>query len=104
MAAPMSIAMSAILLFLVRLGVQSQRLRPVTGEAGMLGERGRALTDFGPGRDGRVQTRGEIWTATASEPISAGDAVRITGVRGLVLTVERRPALPAEPATRQSQA
>jgi membrane-bound serine protease (ClpP class) len=92
MAAPMSIAMSAILLFLVRLGVQSQRLQTVTGEAGMLGETGRALTPLGPGGKGRIQTRGEIWTATASEPISAGDAVRVTGVRGLVLTVERAAA------------
>ncbi len=92
MAAPMSIAMSAILLFLVRLGVQSQRLQTVTGEAGMLGETGRALTALGPGGKGRIQTRGEIWTATASEPISAGDAVRVIGVRGLVLTVERAAA------------
>jgi membrane-bound serine protease (ClpP class) len=92
MAAPMSIAMSAILLFLVRLGVQSQRLLTVTGEAGMLGETGRALTALGPGGKGRIQTRGEIWTATASEPISAGDAVRVIGVRGLVLTVERAAA------------
>ena len=102
MAAPMSIAMSAILLFLVRLGVQSQQLTTVTGERGMLGEPGRALTDLGPGREGRIRTRGEIWTATASEPISAGDAVRVTAVRGLVLTVERSPAVPADPAARQS--
>ena len=103
-AAPMSIAMSAILLFLVRLGVRSQQLQTVTGERGMLGEPGRAITDLGPGSEGRIRTRGEIWTATASEPINAGDAVRVTGVRGLVLTVERSPAVPADPAARQSHA
>jgi membrane-bound serine protease (ClpP class) len=78
---------AAVLVFLVRLAVQAQRLTPVTGEEGMLGETGRALTAIGPGATGRVQTRGEIWTATASEPISAGDVVRVTGVNGLVLTV-----------------
>jgi membrane-bound serine protease (ClpP class) len=78
---------AAVLVFLVRLAVQAQRLKPVTGEEGMLGETGRALTPIGAGAPGRVQTRGEIWTATASEPISAGDVVRVTGVDGLVLTV-----------------
>jgi membrane-bound serine protease (ClpP class) len=84
---PITIAMSAILIFLVRLAVQAQRLTPVTGDAGMVGELGRALSSIDPGGVGRVQTHGEIWTATASEPIHAGDMVRVVGVRGLLLTV-----------------
>jgi membrane-bound serine protease (ClpP class) len=84
---PMTVAISGILIFLVRLGVQAQRTMPVTGKAGMIGQVGRALTSIPRGGVGRVQTRGEIWTATSSEPINAGDAVRVVRVEGLVLSV-----------------
>lgn len=84
---PITLGLSAILLFLVRLAVQAQTTRPVTGASGMLGDLGRALTSIEPGGVGRVMTHGEIWTATADEPISAGDAVRVSAVSGLVLTV-----------------
>jgi membrane-bound serine protease (ClpP class) len=84
---PITASVSAILLFLVRLAVEAQRTRPVTGDAGMIDEAGTALGAIEPGRVGRVQTHGEIWSATSSEPITAGDAVRVVGVRGLLLTV-----------------
>ena len=86
---PVSFGLAAIVLFLVRLGVQSQRRRAVTGDAGMLGERGRALTPIGSGRSGRVSTHGEIWNARAEEPIAEGDEVVVTAVQGLELTVRR---------------
>jgi membrane-bound serine protease (ClpP class) len=92
---PVTLTLSAIILFLVHLGVKAQRTQPVTGEAGMLESIGRALTSIDPGGVGRVQTRGEIWTATASEPISAGDTVRVIGVHGLTLTVRPDRAVTA---------
>jgi membrane-bound serine protease (ClpP class) len=64
----------------------------------MVGETGQALTSIGPGGVGRIQTHGEIWTATASEPISPGDTVRVVGVRGLLLAV-RPERVGANPAT-----
>ncbi|MGH9374039.1 MAG: NfeD family protein, partial [Vicinamibacterales bacterium] len=85
--APITISTSAIILFLVRLAVQAQRVPSVTGRSGMLGETGRALSSIQPGSIGRVQTHGEIWTATATEPIVEGDTVRVTDVQGLLLTV-----------------
>jgi membrane-bound serine protease (ClpP class) len=84
---PMTLAISGILVFLVRLAVQAQRTRPVTGDVGMIDELGRALSPIAPGGVGSVQTHGEIWTATSSEPIDAGEKVRVVGVNGLVLTV-----------------
>jgi membrane-bound serine protease (ClpP class) len=93
---PLTIALSGILFFLVRLAVQAQQLRPVTGDAGMLGETGEALSSIEPGGVGRVRTHGEIWTATALEPIHTGDAVRVVGVQGLLLTV--RPEKLAQPS------
>lgn len=84
---PVTLVLSGLVLFLVRLAVQAQKLHPVTGVEGMVGAEGRALTSIAPGQPGRVITRGEIWTATSSEPISTGDTVRVVSVQGLQLTV-----------------
>ena len=84
--------LSAILIMLVRLGIASQRRRSVTGTSGMIGEMGRAMTAIGPGQPGRVETHGEIWTAQAAETIAAGEAVRVTAVDGLTVTVSRDSA------------
>ena len=86
---PVTLTLAAIILFLVNLGVRAQRQPAVTGESGMLLAPGQALTPIPPGGTGRVATHGEIWTATAAEPIQAGDPVVVTGVQGLVLTVRR---------------
>ena len=85
-----TLSITGILVFLVRLAVQAQRLRPITGDEGMIDETGRALTSIEPGGVGRVQTRGEIWTATAGEAVAAGETVRVLSIKGLLLTV--RPA------------
>jgi membrane-bound serine protease (ClpP class) len=90
---PVTLTLAGILLFLVQLAVQSQRTRPVTGDVGMVDEIGTALTPIEPGGIGRVQTHGEIWTATASEPVYQGAAVRVIAVKGLLLTVRPEPAL-----------
>ena len=92
---------AGVLVFLVRLAVQAQRQKPVTGDSGMIGQPGRALTSIDPGGTGRVQTHGEIWTATASEPITAGDVVRVEWVEGLLLTV--RPEKAASAAAPRGQ-
>jgi membrane-bound serine protease (ClpP class) len=91
---PVTIAISGIILFLVRVGVMAQRAPSVTGPSGMVGEAGRALSSIEPGGIGRVQTHGEIWSATALEPIGEGETVRVAQVDGLLLTVRRdRPAI-----------
>jgi membrane-bound serine protease (ClpP class) len=84
---PIVFALAAIVLGLVRLGIQAQRTTPITGVSGMLDTTGEALTSIEPGGVGRVATRGEIWTATALDPISAGEKVVVKGVQGLLLTV-----------------
>jgi membrane-bound serine protease (ClpP class) len=84
-----TLSFAGLLLFLVRLAVKAQRLLPVTGSEGMIGELGRAITSIDAGGVGQVQTQGEIWTATARTALAAGEAVRITEIKGLLLTVER---------------
>jgi membrane-bound serine protease (ClpP class) len=91
---PIIFALGGIILFLVRLGIASQRRPAVTGESGMLHAVAEALTSIEPGGVGRVSTRGEIWTATALDPISAGEKVVVTGVQGLLLTVGKLRGVP----------
>ncbi len=86
---PVVLGMSAILLFLVRLAVASQRRRSVTGDAGMLGERGKAISKVAAGAEGRILAHGELWTARAQDDLEPGDQVRIVAVEGLTLTVRR---------------
>ena len=86
---PVVLALAAILIVLVRLAVQSQRRRSVTGTSGMLDLAGTAMTAIPAGGDGRVQVHGEIWTARSGGAIAPGEAVRVSGVAGLVLTVRR---------------
>jgi membrane-bound serine protease (ClpP class) len=87
---PVVAGLSAILILLARLGIASQRRRPTTGSAGMMGTAARALGPIAPGTAGRVSTHGEIWTATASAPIADGEEVFVTAVDGLTLTVSRK--------------
>jgi membrane-bound serine protease (ClpP class) len=96
---PITFGMAFVILFLVRLAVQAQRIRPVTGTAGMLEEVGYAITPIDAGGTGRVRTRGEIWNATADERVEAGSAVRITGINGLLLRV--RPQNEAGPGRQE---
>jgi membrane-bound serine protease (ClpP class) len=86
---PVTLSLAGILLFLVNLAVKAQQQRPVTGAAGMMEETGNALTSIDPGGVGRVRTHGEIWTATANEHIAAGERVKVTDVKGLLLTVRK---------------
>jgi len=89
-------SIATLLLVLVGLGVRAQSATPATGAEGMIGEGGRALTSIEPGGVGRVQTHGEIWTATATEPVAAGQTVRVVGVKGLLLTVRPEAQIAAQ--------
>ena len=87
---PIVFGLGGIGIFLTRLAVASQRIRPVTGAAGMIGEVGKALTAIEPGKIGRVATHGETWKAIAEDPIAEGDRVLVTRVDGLTLTVRKQ--------------
>lgn len=88
------LGLGLIVLFLARLAYAAQRRKPITGAVGMIGEVGQALTPIAQGGSGRVATHGELWTATATEPIAEGDAVRVIEVNGLTLTVQRAATMP----------
>jgi membrane-bound serine protease (ClpP class) len=86
---PVTLGMSAIMLFLVGLAVKALQQPATTGSAGMIGEPARALTAIEPGGTGSVQTHGEIWNATSPDAVAPGDVVEVIESHGLLLTVRK---------------
>jgi len=88
----LAIALAAVLeLSLWYFGVRySRRRRAQVGVQTMIGTVGEAITALVP--QGQVKVDGEIWNARATEDVRAGDHVRVTGISGLVLEVERAQA------------
>jgi membrane-bound serine protease (ClpP class) len=84
---PAALLMGAGTLALVRLVIQAQRRRPLTGEAALLGQPGIADTDLAP--EGWVRVVGERWRALAEAPVPRGEKVTVTGVEGLTLKVRK---------------
>ena len=63
------------------------RVRPiVSGGEELVGLTASALEDFE--RDGAVWAHGERWRAHSAKPVRKGQALRVTGMVGLVLHVE----------------
>ena len=68
----------------------SRKRRAQVGVQMMIGATGEAITALVP--DGQVKVDGEIWRARAESGAHMGDHVRVTGVQGLTLEVERAEA------------
>ena len=79
----------SILFFLgiLGLGLRAQRLKPVTGAEGLIGQTGTSLEPLTPG--GTVQLHGEIWRAiTVGGDIGKGEKVEVVGLDNLTLRVK----------------
>jgi len=83
---PTSLTVGGVMLAVTWLAVRAQRERVVTGSGGLIGEIGQAMTDVGA--EGKVFVHGEVWNATAGEPIGQGQRIRVKGVRSMRLEVE----------------
>jgi len=75
-----------ILIGLLYLVTRSLRRPVVTGREGMVGATAEAFEDFT--ERGRVRFGGELWNAHTSQPLRAGQNVRILRIEGLQLWVE----------------
>ncbi|TSK05186.1 MAG: nodulation protein NfeD [Geobacter sp.] len=67
--------------------IKAYREPPITGVEGMIGASAVAETDLDP--NGKVVLHGEYWNATSAEPVLRGEKVRVVGVSGLLVTVEK---------------
>jgi membrane-bound serine protease (ClpP class) len=76
------------LFFIVGLGIaiRIHRRKPTTGVEGLVGESGVATTALAP--EGTIKVHGEIWKGISDGNIEAGSRVRVTAVKGMLLTVE----------------
>jgi membrane-bound serine protease (ClpP class) len=83
---------AAITMFLVSIVIKARHNKVLTGWEGMIGELGIARTALEP--EGQVLVRGEYWDAIAVAPVPAGAQVRVSGVAGLKLQVEKTGPTP----------
>ncbi len=82
---PTVIAISSFFIFVLGLVIKAWMHKPRTGQQGMAGEVGVAITDIDP--TGKVLTRGEYWNARSDVRIPKGSAVRVAKVKDLEITV-----------------
>jgi len=102
---------------LLRLAVRARRNKSLMGPAALVGSQATSMEPIGttvgttavwPGNDlsaqpigsitiGHVLVQGEIWQATATEPIPEHISVRVTGFHGDILEVQ--PALHKQPSS-----
>jgi membrane-bound serine protease (ClpP class) len=82
----LSFAAALIMAFLTHRVLWAHRQKVTTGEEGLVGETGEALSDLDP--EGRVFVHGEYWNARSPSPIRKGSAVKVVAVRGMMLEVE----------------
>jgi membrane-bound serine protease (ClpP class) len=78
---------AALFLFIAGAAVRSAKRQPVSGQEGLIGALGTAVTRLEP--TGTVRVHGTLWTARSGAPIDVGEAIRVVRVDGLKLTVER---------------
>lgn len=67
-----------------------RKRKSMTGVDNIVGARGEVVSDCTP--EGQVKVRGQIWSARCAEGARAGDAILVTEVNGIRLTVARAPA------------
>jgi membrane-bound serine protease (ClpP class) len=79
-------ASAAFLILVLGMLAKSRRRAVVSGREEMIGATGEALADFDG--EGWARVHGEQWKVRASRPVRRGQKLRVTGMQGLVLSVE----------------
>lgn len=79
---------AAFFIFAIGLGIKAQRLKPVTGIDGIIGEIGEAVSNLEP--EGQIRVHGEVWNAESLDgTISKDTKVKVTKVSNLKLIVRK---------------
>lgn len=90
---PTGVIIGTFFLMFVAAVIRTRRMPAALGMLAMVGNNAIARSDLDP--DGYVFIEGERWKATVEDgPVRRGEAVTITAVKGLTLTVRRRDANP----------
>ena len=78
---------AALFTFVIGAAVRSVRRQPVSGMEGMRGATGTVVKRLDPA--GTVFVHSTLWSARSASPIEVGATIRVIGVDGLKLTVEK---------------
>ena len=83
-----SVIVSGFLIIVIRAVYKVHRQKPVTGEAGIIGETAVVCQNLNP--QGQVKVSGEIWKAVSEDgkKIKKGQEVEIISLKGLTLVVK----------------
>lgn len=85
----MTLPFAVIVIFLMRLVLQSRSWKQTTGLEQLVGEVGEVIQPLGSDRvAGMVRIHGELWQAVGQQGIPLGAHVRVRKVEGLTLQVE----------------
>jgi membrane-bound serine protease (ClpP class) len=90
-----ALPLGIITVFLMTIALKARANKVITGVQGMIGQIGVAQTPLSP--RGKVFVHGEIWDASSSSNVPAGQAVVIRRVDGLLLEVEAATAVQSTP-------
>lgn len=78
---------SAFFILVVNRVLAVHRRPPTTGQEGLLGAEGTAVSAIGP--EGKVIIHGEYWDASSSEAIAPGEKIVVDAVQGMLLKVRK---------------
>ena len=79
--------LSAFMVLVGYLVFKSQKKKPTLGMEGLLGEIGEVKVGLNP--TGKIFVHGEYWNAEGDGEIALGEKVRVVGVEGMTLKVQR---------------
>lgn len=82
-----TVMMGAAVFATAWLALRARRQPVVSGREDMKGAEGVVLGDFE--REGWARVKGEMWRVTSGVPLKQGERVRVVGISGLMLTVEK---------------
>jgi len=83
-----TVPFGVLAVILMRLVLRSRQWKSATGKEELIGERGVAMARLDSGAEGMIRVHGELWRAESSQPVQAGETVRVLRVEGLKLFVE----------------
>jgi membrane-bound serine protease (ClpP class) len=85
---PTVAATAGVFLVVITAGVRALATRSAVGVPALVGQVGVARSPLEP--EGQVMVQGELWRSVVRDgPVKEGDRVRVVGVNGLTLTVEK---------------
>ena len=86
---PTAIGAGALMMGLAYLAFQAHKRKKASGEATLVGHKGRVIRIKENSQEGQVEVSGEIWNYETKSELQPGDQVLVTSVDGLTLEVQK---------------